>query len=995
MDLSKWSILLVKKLFESSSNGSNILLHIAMSDIVQYAKEEDVEIVPGKYAAEFSDDAIRNDFVSKFCPRQDGRPTPGTIDQFKSIIQRIIKGNETTNLIPLVTILIMPLCENETDLDENKYYKTLYNFLTKYHFIRENRDEKIRFERDKTFLSNIDLGNIWSRIDNWANDIGYNYHSKLSIRTDGGRLYVRSIINECVITRAQQRKMGLLFDKSGFSPNQNLSSEEIWSAFSNHYDMLGINQNKFKTIQKDYREVVTDILVGEYRRWEGETSVKEKNRNGIRRETELSSGISNPLFLCMDFDNLENKPRSFSLWLYSSVIESREDMTFIHKDNGVEIQLNDVYISYDGYANRVFDNTRYNLAQILQERGNNYVIEEKGNTGNKARFRTTDFYLLKFFRGHHVSTTEYNKDQIYFFLVRNDILNDYADWLSMNSSEEIIIDGDPIGEMYKLYKIRAQSPLPNNTTLSFNEKIILESYNNIVVKDENEPDEILLSDLVPAQFKILGIDSNKKVYAVSTEESIKRICPRVKLNYDEDNQIWTLPVFSNKFQRNCSFELFIDTERIPHSKKYKFTNFSLPTEIKTIRLNKWGEICESDDDSIANGLRLNIANDNHVNWTYIDQLKRKANAKTINAANYENTDYLLYAITTASYCKDYKRNDKDWVETIIKRVCQMNSQNGFECREYNFSQIMSEYFKMGYINMAFEDRRYIIAANRPTLILMVPFVEYEIKEQKGRYTTISLKTVRAGDGRYKCMLSGGRTPDLIKQILDNQRCRRLKYECEILRQENPLIPSTIFIYADDRNAFTNLSNECNLDYQEIIYSEALLNNMPSVDDYIRHVLNDPNTETDYSGNSHYRSIDYLRMAQLFNIRNMQRSIRNVEIDKDDIDTEKDIVTYNPESRYEESTVMYYHNRMFEVDKYWGHFVGMKFRNAKVLIHDATNNTINLPNQVRLPLLYSRALTLIKGKTPTSTYGGIAYDLVANPTAEACKPQSILKKLGQN
>jgi hypothetical protein len=565
----------------------------------------------------------------------------------------------------------------------------------------------------------------------------------------------------------------------------------------------------------------------------------------------------------------------------------------------------------------------------------------------------------------------------------------------MNSSKEIIIDRDPIGGIYKLYRIKAQSPLPNNATLSFNEKIILESYNNIIVKDESESDEILLSDLVPAQFKISGIDSNQTVYAVSTEESIRRICSRVELTYDEDNQIWTLPVFSNKLQRNCSFELFIDTERIPHSKKYKFINFSLPTEIKTIRLNKWGEVCEGERDCVLDGLRLNIGSNNNVNWTYIDQLKVQAEAKAINAANNENTDYLLYAITTASYCEDYKRNDKNWVETIIKRVCQMNTQNGVECREYNFSQIMSEYFKMGYINMAFEDRRYIIAANRPTLILMVPSVEYEIKEQKGRYTTISLKTVRAGDGRYKCMLSGGRSPKLIEQILDNQRCIRLGYECEVLRTENPLIPSTIFIYADNRNAFTELSDECNLDYQEIIYSEALLNNMPSVDDYISHILDDPNTETDYSGNNHYRSIDYQRLSQLFNERNMQRAIRNVEIDKETINTNRDIVTYNPESRYEESTVMYHDNHMYEVDKYWGHFIGMKFCDAKVLIHDEANNTINLPNQVRLPLLYSRALTLIKGKTPTSTYGGIAYDLVANPTAEACKPESILSKLGQN
>ena len=306
---------------------------------------------------------------------------------------------------------------------------------------------------------------------------------------------------------------------------------------------------------------------------------------------------------------------------------------------------------------------------------------------------------------------------------------------------------------------------------------------------------------------------------------------------------------------------------------------------------------------------------------------------------------------------------------------------------------MSDYFKMGYINMIYEDNRYMIAANKPTLILMVPSVEYEETENRGKYTSIKLKTVRGGDGKYKCMLSGGRSPKLISQVLDNQRCKRLKYECEVIKNDNPLLPSTIFIYATDRNTFRNLSNECSLDYQEIIYSETLLESLPSVDEYREHVLN-VNNQMDFSENNHYRSIDYNKMAALFPEKYRDNHpLKNMDVDKREI-KENDIVTYNPDSKDEECTVMHYDGRMYEVDKYWGHFIGMQFSEAKVLIHDEGNNTINLPNQIRLPMLYARALTLITGKTPESTFGGIVYNLVANPTSNACKPESILNKLGQ-
>ena len=64
-----------------------------------------------------------------------------------------------------------------------------------------------------------------------------------------------------------------------------------------------------------------------------------------------------------------------------------------------------------------------------------------------------------------------------------------------------------------------------------------------------------------------------------------------------------------------------------------------------------------------------------------------------------------------------------------------------------------------------------------------------------------------------------------------------------------------------------------------------------------------------------------------------RAISNQEVDKETFDTDNDIVTFFPGTR-DEVTVMITEGRMQEVDKYWGHFVGMHYAGAKVVQHNS-------------------------------------------------------------
>jgi hypothetical protein len=88
--------------------------------------------------------------------------------------------------------------------------------------------------------------------------------------------------------------------------------------------------------------------------------------------------------------------------------------------------------------------------------------------------------------------------------------------------------------------------------------------------------------------------------------------------------------------------------------------------------------------------------------------------------------------------------------------------------------------------------------------------------------------------------------------------------------------------------------------------------------------------------------------------------------------------------------------MYKIDKYWGHFIGMKLANVEVLKYDDATTQIRMPSMLRLPILFARALTLLTGQTPISTNGSRAYNIGLNPYTRviASDPDDILRKLGQ-
>ena len=140
MNYTAWSELIYKYYFERHSD-ARVVLHITLQDLVDFAKEENVEIAKGRYASEFKDDFIKRDFVCKFwinikdrCP---------SIEDFKEkllALKHMAKEEHNYKyLLPIIAILIMPICENDAlELHGNDYYGHLLPFLFSNGFINNS-----------------------------------------------------------------------------------------------------------------------------------------------------------------------------------------------------------------------------------------------------------------------------------------------------------------------------------------------------------------------------------------------------------------------------------------------------------------------------------------------------------------------------------------------------------------------------------------------------------------------------------------------------------------------------------------------------------------------------------------------------------------------------------------------------------------------------------------------------------------------------------------
>lgn len=979
MDLNSWSKLILKYYIERTI-GDRVLLHITLQDLVDFAKDEDVEIANGRLASSFDDSFIRKDFVRKFWNTQDGNLNINDLQtKIKKITRQALLEKNYTVLLCVLAFLVMPICENDDlELHGRDYYGHLFLFLIKNSFISNGGDKVPR-----NFLQNINLYCIWNEVEKWAKENSLPFKSSLYVSENGAAQYAISLMRESLLSPSKIQRFGILFDKAGLVPQANIEDDRLLSAFSNYYSQIGISGSKFKYLTgSDGHDFLISVLRSEYDRWDGTTRFKERDRRtgSIRIE---AGNTCYPLLLMMDYD-LHSNSCSFGFQLYCSDIDDMEYMNFIADSKRLEFPQ--IYIRTDGYANLPFKIKESELVALFSSRHGLFDIHEVLDKSLRGRHVVTDYYILRQYRNKYIATNDFVKGEFYFVLIRNEVLDDFSFWLKANDASCIM--NDSLGGFYSVYNIEhAKEELPNKNSLKFKSDIRCRPINNLEVKVIDDADVVYLSKLLPAHFKITGVDVfNDRIEAVSVNDPHRNSS---RLIYDHEKNLWVLNVFTNIFQLKKEFQIYCNEAPIPYGRTYKFVDFVLPDRFKEICLNQWGNIGES---SLLNGLQLpkNVIEKNLINWDMLNMQMKSADPVRYSTAKYKEADYLLYSITSASYSTDRWIITMSWLKEIRDRLFSEfeNEDVHSMSDKYVLSNALADYFRMGYINYSYTDGTLRLTANRPTLILLAPkFKQIQTSGIGGKM----MRRFKCSENHYKCLLTGGRTIDLVHEIEKYQKV--LNYQVEYLESTDYLMPQTIYIHANSRTAFKALAEKCNLLYQDNIYANALIEALPSIEDYIA-AQKDCGSERDLFGVNSFRVIDYEKTASLYPERlESKQAIFNYEIDKHCYDKENDVVTFFPGSR-DETTVMINEGSMIEIDKFWGYFVGMYKSHAKILYYDEYSMQISLPQQFRLPLLYARALTLLNGNTPASVFGSRTYSLDVNPCTFASQPKNILRKLGQ-
>lgn len=980
MTYDSWNDLICKYYFGNTSE-SKVIFHITLQDLIEFAKEENVEIARNKFAAEFSDEFIRTDFVSKFWI--DIKTGNRSIDDLQSKIIRLkdqaIASANYKNLLAIVAVLIMPICENDDlDLHGNNYYGHLLPFLKANRFINKGKIVS-------NFLGAIKLDDIWDYIDQWAAEKDLPFKSSLTVSENGATRYVNSLMKESLLSPSKLQKFCILFDKGGLVPRANIEDERLMSAFKTYYTNIGLSQTKFNQLtKKDFKDYIVSVLRNEYDNWDGTTKIKEKDRKTGRVKEEAGNTYY-PLYLQMDY-NVHSNDATFALQLFCADIDDFDEMGFVTEVGNKH--LPQIYIKSDGYANRPFVMEESFFYRVMADKHGCFDIYEENMKSIRGRFIVTDYYLLKLYRNKYIATNDFIKGEFYFVLVRAESLSSFDSWLKSNGATTVM-EG-VFGGIYNLYRIEhAIEELPYRNNLTFKSEVRCKSINNLEVKTYSDSDTVLLSNLMPALFQITGVDvCNDRIYAVSVNDLHRNSS---ELTYDHDRNVWVLKVFTNIFQIQKEFQLYCNETPIPYGRTYKFSDFIIPTTFKEIKLDKWGKVS---DNAFSNGLELPeiVISKNLINWSALNTQMNNATEQALSKAKYNERDYMLYALTSASYDTSKNIITLEWLKSIKDRLTlDLPEENEKEHKDkYALQNTLADYFRLGYINYAYTNNRFTLAANRPTLILLTPEFHRNIIPGMHGKNIVSIKCV---EKRYKCLLTGGRTIALVNEIVKLQQ--KYNYQVEFIDDANVLMPQTIYIHADKRSSFKELAERCNLLYQDNIYANALIETLPSVVDYIERQKTDAE-ERDLFEVRNYRSINYNKMSMIYpNKLVTGRAISTHEVDKEIFDKDNDIVTFFPGTR-DEVTVMIIEGRMLEIDKYWGHFVGMHYTNAKVVQYNPDAAELSLPQQIRLPLLYARALTLLTGKTPESTFGSRTYSIGVNPYtfASASNPDTILSKLGQ-
>lgn len=892
-----------------------------------------------------------HDFILIF-----GKITNGKWQCSKSILladfqRRIIEsGNSQGSIptfLPYIALFVIPL-SNDPELNVNAFYPKINDFFRKQGLIKSNES-----------IGSIDMSQLrpgldfmWQSLAEWATANDYTF--KVTSRSNSGRTqYAYPFVSQLIFTATQRDKFKLLFYHAGLTPAQEIDEKYAEKILSNHYKKLGITQQRWSYIKSNYLSSAISLFFQEFNSWDGIAMVKDK-RDSFSSTEYL--GISQSLIL-----HLSIYRGKFEYGLKANLQDGSFGEEFSYESNMYGKYI--FSIDNKGFADEyVWNDNICNAISI----GDSILYTKSGDKKTRLSYFPTDIEILEYSFGVFVSSKRFQKGKKYAILIRNNNLDSFSNWLSDNNAK--LIESHQLRNTHKLYII--DSAISDISTCNV-KKIHFDNRKNLELTDtialgKTSEGVLKIYRGLPAYFKISGVDvSSDHIRAVFNSEGH---IDTLDLCYNEESGLWVLPIVSNIFMQQKSFQIFCNDILISNI-RFIVSDFSplKETQYEELRFNHFGEYDTNGD---INGLQLKYVND--VNWNNLQQsMSSGAGISEVNN-HYDNSDYLLYYLSTRPRCEK-----KDFIK-IIDVLIQNKKFKFDKENRWAIRSIIDNYFRLGYINYAYVDGQHIIAVNRPTLVLLPPKTKRECVIP-GKSITRIVPIERF----WTAMLTGARTPDSMssfKKMVEQFRYNGEKLYIDIEPSSDGLLPQTVFIKSYSIDAIQEFAHKNYFQFQKCIYSNVLLRTIASIPEYIDHITKKESYDR-YDSISNFSRIDYLKLA------NGDYSRIN------DVSKEKSIVTYFP-GTFREQTILWLSGKQYKTDKHWGHLIGMSLDNSKVIRVNADKSVLELPIVLQLPQLFARALTLVSGKIPKESEQVRTYEIYNNPYIQAVDSNSILKKLSQ-
>lgn len=899
-----------------------------------------------------SEDYIWNNFLHLF-RRKDAIGKNVLFDVFRQHLAESKTVDRIPTIFPCLALFLMPLA-NHPEMDPRNFYDRLTKFLRENGII--NITESIDTP-DMKQIENPSLSEMWENLETWARKEGFEY--KVKANASSRFKYVSPFMAESLLTATQRDKFKLIFYEAGLTPDLDMSEDRIVSLLNNYHKLIGFTDDAYwKKLFEKYRSILINEFARKYIKWNGDTVIRIHENN---RRLNRDFGINKKLYLCMSVFR-----GNYCFLLRTRFPDAEPGSEFKYIATGHPSY--EFSIGNEGYADT--DYIPENLTTIIDQ-GRGLVLREATNPRNRIAFQNEEFFLLEKYFNTYTSSCKLKIGGKFFILVRNDALPSYQGWLDENSAQKVT-GNNPLASTYTLFFIpEARTSFTTHNALNCETRKSAKLTDTFIVRQENGITTIYKS--LPAFFDIQGVDVSHDSVRAVVFDGLRNTSK--DLSYDEDHRLWKLPVISNTLLLHGSFQLYCNDQLIS-STVYRFDDFNpLPDDgYQEISYDEWGNY--SKEATAFSGLSVkgatglaDMLKSNMRQFGHVPEIKKNP---------YQSSDYLLYWLS--SRARTNRSDLKDAIQVQVQNA--IASEKAVE--KWSIRNLIDNYSRLGYINYAYNEGQHLIAVNRPTLVLLPAKVN---KTSFGR-----TKTVSCAEKYFKVLLTGARTPAFIDKLL--KRAEAFSYNgsrlmVQIDEKKDPLYPQRILLWAEDIWTIRAFAEKYGIHFQYAIYANIMLENLGSVSDYEKHV---EETYRDfretYEEITDFSVIDYSALAEL-----MQKDqfIHLDRIYRTEYDRSGSVVTYFP-GKYYEKSILWKDGNQYPVDKYWGHFIGMRLAGVSAVKIDTEDSTFKMPLSIKLPLLYARALTMITGEIPEYSQGRRVYQLCDNPFAEAMSPDAILKKL---